>query len=63
MDDGRTVTPELFDQILRDIVERLRSAPTTFADNKFNRAAELFTTMSTGEFEEFLTSVAYRDLP
>jgi len=63
MDDGRTVTPELFDQILRDIVERLRSAPTTFADNKFNRAAELFTTMSKGEFEEFLTSVAYRDLP
>jgi malate synthase len=63
MDDGRTVTPELFDQILPEIVERLHSAPTTPADNKFNRAAELFTTMSKGEFEEFLTSVAYRDLP
>jgi len=63
IDDGRTVTRELFDQILPEIVERLRSAPTTPADNKFNRAAELFTIMSKGEFEEFLTSVAYRDLP
>ena len=63
MDNGRTITPELFDQILPEIVERLRSAPTTPADNKFDRAAELFTTMSKGEFEEFLTSVAYCDLP
>jgi len=63
MDDGRTVTTKLFDQIVPEIVERLRSAPTTPADNKFNRAAELFTTMSKGKFEEFLTSVAYRDLP
>src|SRR5271165_5110709 len=63
MDDGRTITPELFDQILREVVERLRTAETTPPDHKFDRAAELFTTMSKGEFEEFLTSVAYRDLP
>jgi hypothetical protein len=48
--------------MLREVVERLRSADTTPADNKFDRAAELFATMSKGEFEEFLTSVAYRDL-
>jgi len=63
MDDGRAVTPELFEQILPEIVGRLRAAETTPADHKFDRAAELFTMMSKGEFEEFLTSVAYRDLP
>jgi malate synthase len=63
MDDGRSVTPELFDQILPEIVGRLRAADTTPQDHKFDRAAELFTTMSKGDFEEFLTSVAYRDLP
>jgi malate synthase len=62
MDDGRTITPEMFDGILRDVVQRLKSAEATPKDHRFDRAAELFTTMSKGEFEEFLTSVAYRDL-
>jgi malate synthase len=60
--DGRAVTPEMFDQILAEVVARLKAAETTPKDHKFDRAAELFTTMSKGEFEEFLTSVAYRDL-
>src|SRR5271157_5203527 len=63
MDDGRAITPAMFDAILQEVVARLRTAETTPADHKFDRAAELFTTMSKGEFEEFLTSVAYRDLP
>jgi len=62
MEDGRVITAGLFDQLLREVVERLRYADTTPADHKFVRAAELFATMSKGEFEEFLTSVAYRDL-
>jgi malate synthase len=62
MEDGRVITAGLFDQLLREVVERLRYADTTPADHKFDRAAELFATMSKGEFEEFLTSVAYRDL-
>ena len=62
MDDGRAITPEMFDTILREVVERLKSAETTPKDHKFDRAAEIFTTMSKGEYEEFLTSVAYRDL-
>ena len=33
------------------------------AEDTFARAAEIFSTMSTGDYEEFLTSVAYRDLP
>jgi hypothetical protein len=43
-------------------VERLKSAETTPTDHKFDRAAEIFAVMSKGEYEEFLTSVAYRDL-
>jgi malate synthase len=62
MNDGRVITPQLFDQLLGEVVERLKAAETTPKDNKFDRAAELFTTMSKGEFEEFLTSVAYGDL-
>jgi malate synthase len=63
MDDGRAITPEMFDAILREVVERLKAAETTPKDHKFDRAAELFTNMSKGEFQEFLTSVAYEDLP
>jgi malate synthase len=63
MDDGRANTPEMFDSILRDVVGRLKAAETTPKDHKFDRAAELFANMSKGEFQEFLTSVAYEDLP
>ena len=62
MDDGRAITPEMFDAILREVVERLKAAETTPKDNRFDRAAELFTNMSKGEYQEFLTSVAYEDL-
>ena len=62
MNDGRNITPEMFDQILAEVVARLKAEETTPKDNKFDRAAELFTAMSKGEYEEFLTSVAYRDL-
>jgi len=62
MSDGRAITPEMFDAILQEVVARLKAAETTPKDHKFDRAAEIFTTMSKGEFEEFLTSVAYRDL-
>ncbi len=62
MDDGRAITPAMFDEILQEVVARLKAAETTPKDHKFYRAAEIFTTMSKGEYEEFLTSVAYRDL-
>jgi malate synthase len=63
MNDGRAITPQMFDEILPEVVQRLKSLEATPKDNKYDRAAELFTNMSKGEFEEFLTSVAYRDLP
>jgi len=62
-DDGRVITARLFDEILRDVVNHLRSAEATPADHKYDRAAELLSQMSEGEFEEFLTTVAYNDLP
>ena len=62
LDDGRVITAAMFDQMLREVVERLRSAETTPPDHKLDRAAELLTNMSKGEYEEFLTSVAYLDL-
>jgi hypothetical protein len=33
-----------------------------FASSKFERAAELLATFSTGEFQDFLTTAAYADL-
>jgi malate synthase len=60
--DGREINPAMFDEILRDVVAKLKLAETTPKDHQFDRAAELFTVMSKGEFEEFLTSVAYSDL-
>jgi malate synthase len=62
MSDGREITPELFDQILAEVVGRLKTAETTPKNHQFDKAAELFTRMSKGDFEEFLTSVAYRQL-
>ena len=62
MNDGREITPALFDQILADVVTRLKTAETTPKNHQFDKAAELFTAMSKGQFEEFLTSVAYREL-
>jgi malate synthase len=62
INDGRNITPEMFDAILTDVVARLKTAETTPKGHKFDRAAQLFTEMSKGKFEEFLTIVAYRDL-
>jgi malate synthase len=62
MSDGREITPALFDQILAEVGARLKAAETTPKNHQFDKAAELFTTMSKGQFEEFLTSVAYREL-
>ncbi len=33
-----------------------------FASSKFERAAELLASLSTGEFQEFLTTAAYAEL-
>ncbi len=64
LDDGRTITRELQDQILQDVMTQMRSGmtPAAFAATKFERAAQLLRQFSSGEFQDFLTMVAYQDL-
>jgi malate synthase len=61
--DGREVTPDLFESILDDEMEKVRQAigPTTYDSGRFEDAVELFREMSLAlEIEEFLTIPAYR---
>jgi malate synthase len=61
--DGREVTPDLFQAVLEDEIEKVRQAigPTTYDTGRFEEAVELFSEMSLAlEFEEFLTIPAYR---
>ena len=65
LDDGRTVTRGLFDQVLNDEMGRLRQTlgPAVYDGGRFPEAIKLFADMSLAEeFEEFLTLPAYRML-
>ncbi len=64
LDDGRAITSEMHDQLLQDILDLTRNAigEQAFAAGKFGRAAELLRQLSSGEFQEFLTTTAYHDL-
>jgi malate synthase len=63
LDDGRKVTVELFRQITREELARLRSelGDAPFASGNFERAAGLLDGITTAaNFETFLTLPAYR---
>ena len=63
LDDGRKVTVELFRQITREELARLRAAfgEAAFATGNFERAAQIIDGITTAEsFETFLTLPAYR---
>ena len=64
LEDGRMITPELHDEVLADILEELCAAmgAQAYYASKFQRAAELVSELSTGDFREFLTTTAYADL-
>jgi malate synthase len=64
LEDGRTITAEMHDQVLADILEELSACmgAQAFSVSKFERAAELLRELSTGDFQEFLTTRAYDDL-
>jgi malate synthase len=60
LDDGRKVTAELVKAL---VPEELAKIKADGFEGKFDRAAEIFTTMSTQEaFEEFLTLPLYEEL-
>ncbi|MDR3498286.1 MAG: malate synthase A [Parvibaculum sp.] len=61
--DGRTVTPELFHDVLDDEMKTLRAAlgETRWTSGHFEEAIRLFAEMATAkECEEFLTLPAYK---
>jgi malate synthase len=63
LDDGRKVTVELFRQITREELARLRAqlGEAAFAAGNFERAAKILDEITTAEaFETFLTLPAYR---
>ena len=65
LDDGRTVTRGLFQQVLNDEMSTLRQTltPAIYDKGRFPEAIKLFADMSLAEeFEEFLTLPAYRML-
>jgi len=63
LDDGRKVTVELFRQITREELAKLRAelGETAYAAGNFERAAKIIDEITTAEtFESFLTLPAYR---
>lgn len=64
LDDGRTITGEMHDQVLNEVLEQMRRSlgDKAYAESKFQRAAQLLKQFSGGEFQEFLTTTAYKDL-
>ena len=65
MQDGRTVTPEMCENLLGEVlgqVERSVGAKAWTA-SKFHRAAEILKRLSSGGFQDFLTTAAYAEFP
>jgi malate synthase len=65
LDDGRPLTPELYDQMLGEELAALRQeiGDIRYEGGKFALASELFTNMAKAEpFAEFLTLPAYEYL-
>jgi len=63
LEDGRTVTPDLFNATLDDEMAKVREelTPEVYDAGRFVEAIELFRDMSTSQtFEEFLTLPAYK---
>jgi malate synthase len=62
LDDGRTLTPALFETMMDDELSKVRAAltPAVYDAGRFDEAARLFRTMSLAkDCEEFLTLPAY----
>jgi len=64
LDDGRTIDRQMFANALTDILNCKKHdlGNEHFASSKFERAAELLTSFSTSEFQDFLTTAAYAEL-
>jgi malate synthase len=66
LDDGRAITPELYDRLLAEELAQIRAeyGNERFEHGKFKEAVQLFMRMSKSEqFDEFLSLPAYELLP
>jgi malate synthase len=65
LDHGRAINSDLFEALLSEILETIRNAvgKDAFETSQFMRASEIVRELSEGEFSEFLTTTASRDLP
>jgi malate synthase len=61
LDDGRKVTVELFRQLLKDELPKVKTylGEEAWKAGKYDEAAKLFDDITTGEYVEFLTLPAY----
>ena len=61
--NGRRIDRHMLDYALWNVLNRAKQSLGTdrFASSKFERAAELLISLSTGEFQEFLTTAAYSE--
>ena len=64
LEDGRTIDTAMMTSALRQIIDRTEQSSSAgeFNSSKFERAAELLTDLSRGDFQEFLTTSAYAEL-
>ena len=64
LENGRPITPELFENFLTGILHEMRTsmAPSAYSSSHFERAAEHLKRLSIGDFQEFLTTAAYAEL-
>jgi malate synthase len=65
LEDGRPITPELFHEIVVDVLAQLKDqvGEEFFATHNYELAAKLFEEISlTAEFTDFLTITAYEYL-
>jgi malate synthase len=63
LDDGRKVTRCLVEQELQEILWHTREkvGVRAYLSSQFDRAATLLLDLSTGDFQEFLTTAAYKE--
>ena len=64
LDDGRAVSFDLVESVLKEVLDQMRSTMggKAWAASRFDAAAEILKELSTGEFEDFLTTSAYSEL-
>jgi malate synthase len=64
LDDGRKVTVELFRQLLKDELPKVKTylGDEAWKAGKYEAAAQLFDEITTGEYVEFLTLPAYQKI-